>query len=74
MTRDAANGLEEDSCDLPDIAAARRSAILFAGDVLQELGGDIYHDALHIVVTDDAGTMCWDLRVTGVEGPGATRD
>jgi hypothetical protein len=69
-TRNTASTAEEDVCELPDITSARRTAIIFAGEILREVGGEVFEQELRIVVTDDVGQLCWDLKVTGIEGPG----
>jgi hypothetical protein len=74
MTRDGPHGSELDTCDLPNVAAARQMAVVFVGDILRDLRGGVYDEGLHVVVTDDAGNLCWDLRIDAVEGPGALRD
>ena len=50
------------------------AAVVFVGDILRDLRGGVYDEGLHVIVTDDAGDLCWDLRIDAVEGPGALRD
>jgi hypothetical protein len=71
-TTDAACGRHEHVCELPDIRTAKSIATALAADILREIHEQLYEEDLCIVVTDGDGQLCWDIRVTGIEGPGAS--
>lgn len=58
---------------LADLAAARKMATDFTGELLKELDGALFQHALELRVTDDSGLMLFLVTVIATEAPATGR-
>jgi len=58
--------------ELPDIAAARREAVRFAGELLIDSEGSFQGEEWVVTVTDDSGLVLFTINVLWTAAPALT--
>lgn len=54
------------------IDQAKRHAVLYAGDLLKEVDGDVFHDDVGVDVTNDRGLLLLRIAISGIMSPGVS--
>lgn len=68
-TLDQTEVRDEEGYDFDSVAMARTAAVIYASEVLKELGGAIYDTDLRVTVMDANGLILWDIMVVATEAP-----
>jgi hypothetical protein len=72
-TYDAEGDREREAFDFPDAAAAKRSAISFAGRILSEIGERLFHNDFRLEVMNEHGLILYSLIVVATDMIEATQ-
>ena len=64
---------EREAFDFPDAAAAKRSAISFAGRLLSEIGERLFHNDFRLEVMNEHGLILYSLIVVATDMIEATQ-